>query len=344
MKKLLYFVLGIGIFSSCKDEVDVNAPWKDVTVIYGLLAKSDTIHYVKINKAFLGEGSALTMAQIADSNQYNQAVVSIQKIENGVATSDPVISLRDTILSNKEEGTFYAPDHVLYYFKEALDQSKEYLLQVKISDKIAQAKTGIINTFNLSGGSIFGNSVATVAFTTGNKYADQNYAWQSIKYGKAYELTMHFHYDEHYVDGSVSSKTADWNFDTQTAININGGQNFTQKIEGEAFYQFVASAVKPLNESSNVKHRKFSHLSFSMSVAGDDLNTYLQVNKPATGLVFEKPEYTNIENGIGIFSTRVKVTSAFLKQLNDASLIELYGGSYTSDLGFCAASGIYACP
>jgi hypothetical protein len=39
-------------------------------------------------------------------------------------------------------------------------------------------------------------------------------------------------------------------------------------------------------------------------VAATELSTFLEVHEPSSSLVQEKPEYSNIENGIGIFSAR----------------------------------------
>ena len=71
MKKLLSIAaLGsILMFSSCETDIDVNADYQDITVVYGLVNPNDTNHYIKINKAFLGEGSALDLA--ADANNFN---------------------------------------------------------------------------------------------------------------------------------------------------------------------------------------------------------------------------------------------------------------------------------
>ena len=41
-----------------------------------------------------------------------------------------------------------------------------------------------------------------------------------------------------------------------------------------------------------------------MTVGSEDLNTYIKVNKPITGIVQERPQFTNINNGIGLFSSR----------------------------------------
>ena len=41
-----------------------------------------------------------------------------------------------------------------------------------------------------------------------------------------------------------------------------------------------------------------------MTVGSEDLNTYIKVNEPITGIVQKRPQFTNINNGIGIFSSR----------------------------------------
>jgi hypothetical protein len=39
-------------------------------------------------------------------------------------------------------------------------------------------------------------------------------------------------------------------------------------------------------------------------MGNDDLKSYIEVNSPATGIVQERPIYTNISNGIGLFASR----------------------------------------
>ena len=41
---------------------------------------------------------------------------------------------------------------------------------------------------------------------------------------------------------------------------------------------------------------------------GEDLITYTEVNKPSIGIVQKKPEFSNIKNGLGIFSSRYITT------------------------------------
>ena len=41
-----------------------------------------------------------------------------------------------------------------------------------------------------------------------------------------------------------------------------------------------------------------------MTVGSEDLKTYRIINEEITGIVQERPQFTNINNGIGLFSSR----------------------------------------
>ena len=57
---LLATILGLFV-ASCKKDLNINDEWKEITVVYGLLNVNDSIHYVKITKAFLGRAMHLNM-------------------------------------------------------------------------------------------------------------------------------------------------------------------------------------------------------------------------------------------------------------------------------------------
>lgn len=349
MKKLLIICIAISslfLFNSCNEDIEVNAPWKDITLVYGLLSKSDSVHFIKINKAFLGEGSADEMAMVRDSSEYasDKITAVISEYVNGNLVE--AIPLMDTTIANKETGVFYAPEQTVYYFERELNADATYELTVDIvgKEETVSASTEIIENFNLSGGIVFGNSAVSVGFkNVGGDYVDQNFQFISVNAGKAYQLSMNIYYEEYYADETFEVKSIQWDLPNMTAFNTDGGQQLNQTINGEQFYQQMASKIDPIIESPGVTHRRFLYFQFEMVAAGDELNTYLEVNAPTDALVLDKPQYTNIENGIGIFSTRNTVLSPYEKDLNQSSREELYIGQYTSELGFCGSGGIYAC-
>jgi hypothetical protein len=74
----------------------------------------------------------------------------------------------------------------------------------------------------------------------------------------------------------------------------------SSKLDGVKFFNFLS---QNLSENNTVV-RKFLHLDLVMTVGTEDLNTYIKVNEPITGIVQQRPQFTNINNGIGIFSSR----------------------------------------
>ena len=62
IKNLLFLILPF--LFSCETDFDVNANWKDVTIVYGLIDPNNEDQLIKINKAYLGQGDAIQMASI----------------------------------------------------------------------------------------------------------------------------------------------------------------------------------------------------------------------------------------------------------------------------------------
>jgi hypothetical protein len=65
-------------------------------------------------------------------------------------------------------------------------------------------------------------------------------------------------------------------------------------------------------------------------VGGEDLNTYMELNEPSTSIVQDAKEFTNINNGIGLFSSRYQISETV--KLSSASIDELMTGLISSEL------------
>ena len=64
------------LITGCKTDIDVIAPKRDVTIIYGLLEANNSRQFIRINKAFVGEDSATTLAAQNGINEYSDAELS----------------------------------------------------------------------------------------------------------------------------------------------------------------------------------------------------------------------------------------------------------------------------
>jgi hypothetical protein len=53
LRQLVLLLLIPLAFTSCETDFELNAEWKDITIVYGILNQNDTAHYIRIQKAFL---------------------------------------------------------------------------------------------------------------------------------------------------------------------------------------------------------------------------------------------------------------------------------------------------
>jgi hypothetical protein len=80
--QIAFFCVGIAVISSCKNELELNAPYKEIPTIYAVLNPQDPTQTIRINKVFLGEGDANVMAKVHDSVNYKpgELTVTLEKV------------------------------------------------------------------------------------------------------------------------------------------------------------------------------------------------------------------------------------------------------------------------
>jgi hypothetical protein len=108
-------------------------------------------------------------------------------------------------------------------------------------------------------------------------------------------------------------------------------------INGEDFYASIPNLV---SNDPNVSVRIFDKIDLIWEVANEDLHVYMQLNEPITGIVEDRPPFTNVDNGgLGILASRT--TKVLLqKKLYISSLQELISGPYTGGLKFCSPDNV----
>ena len=286
------------LFTACETDFDVNAKWQETTVVYGLLDASTDTQYVRINKAFLGEMDALQMAQYADSINFNpnDLEVKLHKLEE--YSNDTLSSITlDTTLIDKEDGLFATDNNIIYRAVTPtgfLTNNNRYAITIKNlnSGNKVSANTEVISDFsfkNFNSAYKFGFYNPNLADSS--KFLSKTIEWDKSENGAIYQLDIKFNYLENGV-----TKTLVWSQPLATFT----GSSMEAKIEGVKFFNFLSQNLT--NDTTVV--RQFLDLDLVMTVATENLNTYIKVNEPITGIVQQRPEFTNINNGIGIFSSR----------------------------------------
>jgi len=322
---LTTFLFFSTLFVSCEDDFNVNAEWKDITVVVGLLSQNDTMHYIKINKAFLGPGNALEFAQIADSSNYPNNLEVVVEERNGNNLLRTLVFDTTTIF-NKEPGLFYYPKQVLYRTYAALNQEYSYKLIVrnKSTGKEITAVTPLVKSFSIEKPQAFDRA----AFDGENPKKTE---WISAVNGRRYELVIRFHFTE-MLAADTSQKTEkyiDMNvFSGIRSPDSDGGVPMEYVYYGSPFFHALNTkvTVDPL------LIRRVGLVDFIFSVGADELSTYMDATASGTSIIRERPDYTNITNGIGIFSSRF-ITIRSL-ELSEKTLIQMDTDPLTKDLNF----------
>ena len=300
--KNIYLILSVFlvVFTSCKTDFDVNAEWEEVTVVYGLLDAGigEETQQIKISKAFLGKMDALQMAQYADSINFDEGELAVKviRIKNNGITDTIVL---DEVLTLRNEGVFN--DSIIVYSFENIDflnSNSEYELLIKnnITGNEVSSATNIVSNFNFDMGAGFpfgfietwipGNSSAT-------KFSSTPLTWgNSNDNGLQYQIDLIFNYQENNIDKDL----------IYTTSVLEGTSQFA--FEGEKFFNFLKNE---LVKDPSIE-RKFIDIDLVMTVGSEDLKTYRIINEEITGIVQERPQFTNINNGIGLFSSRFTKT------------------------------------
>jgi hypothetical protein len=354
MRKRLALLFGfmgmVTVFITCSTDFELNTP-QETTVIFGILDESADTQWVKVNKSFLGDGNNFEYAALNDCTEYSNVTVSVE--ENGGLNRLWTLSEKYVAVDNSN-GIFYTDSQKVYYFiPGSLDNTVTYTVKAEFDDNrpVVEATTSLVGQFDFTG--IFKAKLFTgLDFENGTGLASPSYIenfvidWSLGKDAKRYDLTVRFNYTEHLIAGSITPKYVDWFQGTQISTGITGTGNLDRTINTEIFFSFLQT-VPELVDTSGVEKRVIENVEFILTAAHDELNTYIEINEPVSGIVTERPTYTNVINGIGIFSSRAKVVldraSALtpLTQFKRNSTEEISRGQYTGNLLLCSDSAAY---
>lgn len=303
MEKIFFIVVSFMlIFTSCETEFDVNSDWQETTVIYGLLNASSDTQYVKINKAFLGNVNAVQIASISDSIHYDPSDlnVSLHKIifNDTLETLvfDTSLVIKDSLDINGNLGLFSLEDNIVYKVllpNGFLNKNSRYSLtldNIKTGHKVS-SNTEVISDFSfLNFNSAYKFGFYNPSLSDSSKFLTKTIEWEKVKNGEIYQLDIKFNYLEDNLYRSLI-----W---SQPLVEYVGSE-LTQRLEGIKLFNFLERELSDANVT-----REFIGLDLIMTVGTEALHTYIKVNEPITGIVMQRPQFTNIINGIGIFSSR----------------------------------------
>jgi hypothetical protein len=350
MRKILRLVivfLGISfLFTSCSEEVNMIDGFTETAVVYGLLDASEDIHYIRINRAFIGPGNWLDIAKIPDSSYFDAVDATVTEVINGVSTRS--WKLKDTIIDTKDtQGLFYAPSQKIYYFQTnsqgPLNDNAKYKLHISLNK----------GQFEVNGETELVSGITTSADGQNFRFSFAQDPEQYLLKGIAVNVgnssivktVLQVNFEEINAGIDTISRSFDWELGE---TNVEPGKSETFSLSGKRFYELMKINCNTSNPSIN--SRRLKSITILVTGGAAELNNYMTVSKPSSSLAQSKPTYTNLKvtdghRVVGVFSSRstykiekfyINPIVSSLRLIDSKSVIELCTGPITGNLFFCS--------
>lgn len=341
-KYLLLLLLVAAILNSCNDNFNPNGDFKPVTIVYALLDAGETDHYVRIQKAFLDQNTnALTIAEINDSIYYPDDILVILH-NNASGANDTLKRVNaDSLGLVKDTGIFSSQPNILYHLKASLIAGNNYTLSVssetKPEENVSASETLIDKPFP----TYPSGAGATTIIISDTDGISSNFF--PVRAAPVYQIVVRFPYKEWLASNpsDVQFKHIDW-----IAVNNLSPSNLTALVKlvglpSRNLFRQLESTL-PVGDDYRRQFDAAEGLTFFYYAGGEAYYNYIRVQNAQGGITSNEalPNYTNVNNGLGIFSTRSVATTLGVS-IKDEDLDSLSCGCITRNLNFSNSSGLF---
>lgn len=308
---LLLCLSFVALFFSCSTDIDLYSDYKQVPIIYGLLDASADTNFVKITRSFYVQSDAYQSAVNPDSSNYSGKLdARIIEYCNGDSIREIVL---DTItIHNKEHGIFYAPDQKLYYTTEhlnlnTLNNHYSYQLKVVLPERTLTTKTDVV------GNSQF--DIQSLAVNFSKEYfgmVPRRFLFYPATNATFYDVSMRFTFlEQRMPDGDSVPRTMTWDvgtfFESYLSTNMDG-EAFVFTYRPEAFYERLSEFIGGDTNIVGLKRYIEDYpVEVTIAAGGEKLRQYIYENDPSYGFVGGDNEFTLIDDGYGVFSSRMTI-------------------------------------
>jgi hypothetical protein len=300
MVKKLWFILFLSFagicISGCENEIEVFGEYKEMAVVYGFLDMGEPIQRLRIGRTFLNPGvPASQIAKIPDSIYFAEAEVTVINEQTGQRfTFTPDTSIP------KDSGYFAHQPSIVYSGVMNIIPNNTYRLEVlnKQTGFVARSKTLIVGppptiSFPVSvvnpNLSVAPDLIIQLRFVNGNN-------------AKLHDAVFEFTIEEFSKSDTTQKRERfyAWRFVNNLRNENTAPGSRVRTTEGKNFFEYF-KAVLPYDTTV---YRRFKKIDFVLYSSASELADFMESTTPSIGIVQKQTEYTNIENGVGVFSSR----------------------------------------
>ncbi|MBA3679945.1 MAG: hypothetical protein H0W73_01970 [Bacteroidetes bacterium] len=374
--KFSYLIcLGALFLFSCKNDLNINAPYKEIPSVYAVLNPQDGMQMIRVNKVFLGEGDANQMAQVADSINYpaGELSITLERYVNGVqawatpsGSSHTTITFRDSVIQ-ASPGAFNTTQRV-YVTNDKLYTAGQYALKIKNiksgnefvakANAIDSIKTGFngFAPFCAPYYPVTPGSVSPLDIPAFNAayidYSNQNVLYSPKFFpneGAIYTMSLRFYFNDYPSGFGVDSisRYVDYNFGNQYIKDLRTIQNFKVfafDFRGQDLFNAVGFGLSKMNLNTTIQRKMYKMQAFAYTSTQEYID-YLQFTSPSLSIAQDKPIYSNFENrtAMGIFTFRTR--HSVYKEMASPFVSQFSFNQFTCKYNFLTAANFpQGCP
>lgn len=373
--KLLFYTIALFTLSTCKNKLNINAPYKEIPSIYAVLNPQEPIQIIRVNKVFLGEGDANAMAKIADSVNYQPGdlLITMERYKNGVLDSacknsaSKLLTFHDSVLTTNP-GAFNTNQRV-YVCGDKLFNDGEYRLTVKnvkeTSNNTFTAKANAVDViyqdpfttysppfYPVAAGSptssyISYNQASTQTYHI--YYRIPNFLTNKLNVINQVKMRIHF-YDSISGNPTNTYRYIDYPFTNQLSKNAPKVGNsavigrLDLSFKSAELFQAFGISLKQANLPTNIYGRRVYKVEYFIYSSTQEYADYLDYTTPSLSLAQQKPLYSNFDDAkaIGIFTFRS--TTTFSKETENGFENDFASNSNTYCYRFFTINGASITP
>lgn len=342
-----FLVLGL---HSCSEDFTVAAPYRQVTVVAGILDMKDTAHYIRIQKAFMDENkSAIQMSKEPDSSFYSNLVVKLYEYDSAQTRALDSVMLYRVDLNNEgypkktpiNDQQFFTSPHYAYKFvKSDLSPRLWYRLTIHNTNTGRTDSSDYVGIINSDSNRNF-DGFYIPEFQLANYIIDFSKTTQTSQYrlspfvpknSRMLEGYLRFHYAERNVvtGQTVRMPPLDYAFDTDMSATKPGVRAELSTLNAN-IYAFLNSSIGAA--PPNVE-RLMDSCDIFVYAASPEIYYYRLINLGQTGGITSEniqPNYTNFSGTdvIGVLGSRgmrayynAAISKVTLDSLRDSPITE----------------------
>lgn len=314
MRKLTVFltiILFLTILNSCDNGFNIfSDDGEEVTIVYGYLDVEADTNYLKITKSFTGNALELAPDYSASNYDYKLDVKLTGKFASAPAVVRTVeLDTTSVFKPYDPDGLFYSGvNQTLYYTTEKLLENQEYQLVITRNDgEVVKSKVKTICGVTIR------KPMISISFES--KVTNQ-IEWRSNTFNQLaayYEVVGYFHYKQ--IDPGQSDTTYHkmrWFFGSGTGAEMYNSSTLNMFVNytPATFYSRLASDANIVNNTYTYTQRFVDCFEIVVTATGDELYNYILIQNSGSAIM-DTPEYTNIDNGLGILSSRSACAQKF---------------------------------